>query len=133
MPRRTVILRTLAVSGSIVILGAGAVAAAPAVRTAGPKPDGTAVIPIGYRVTPAGEQSRLGDLPLSAVPFPDGRAVLVVDAGQAVQSLQVVDPASGAVLQRIDYRSPEALFVGVAFSPDGSKAYVSGGGNNKIR
>jgi YVTN family beta-propeller protein len=91
------------------------------------------VIPIGYRVTPAGAQSRLGDLPLTVRPFPDGKVALVVNAGQGVQSLQVVSAYDGKVLQSIEYKSPEALFVGAAFSPDGRKAYVSAGGNNKIR
>jgi YVTN family beta-propeller protein len=40
---------------------------------------------------------------------------------------------NGDVRQSIEYRAPEALFVGAAFSPDGTKAYVSAGGNNKIR
>jgi YVTN family beta-propeller protein len=31
------------------------------------------------------------------------------------------------------YESPEALFVGVAFSPDGSRLYASAGANNKVR
>ena len=84
-------------------------------------------------MTPAGSQSPLGNLPLTAELFPDGRALLVVNAGQGVQSLQVVDPADGTVLQSIEYRTPEALFVGAAFSPDGTRAYVSAGGNNEIR
>jgi YVTN family beta-propeller protein len=114
-------------------VGAGTAAANSGILTAGPRANGTAVIPVGYRVTPAGEQSQLGDLPLSAKPFPDGKALLVVNAGQGVQSLQVVDSGSGAVLQSIEYRSPQALFAGVAFSPDGTRAYVSAGGNEKIR
>ena len=88
---------------------------------------------LGYRVTPAGAQSRLGDLPLTVRAFPDGKAALVVNAGQGQQSVQVVDPGTGGVLQTIGYPAPQALFVGAAFSPDGTRAYVSAGGNNKIR
>jgi YVTN family beta-propeller protein len=133
MSRRKSLVRGLFAAGCVVIVGAGAAAASSGVLVAGPRPDGTAVIPIGYRVTPAGAQSRLGDLPLTVRPFPDGKVALVVNAGQGVQSLQVVSAYDGKVLQTIEYKSPEALFVGAAFSPDGRKAYVSAGGNNKIR
>jgi len=133
MVKRKTVVRGLAAAGAVVIVAAGAAAAHSGAPHAGPGPDGTAVIPIGYRVTPAGSQGRLGDLPLTVKPFPDGKVALVVNAGQGVQSLQVVDAGDGTVVQSIAYRSPEALFVGAAFSPDGRKAYVSAGGNNKIR
>jgi hypothetical protein len=133
MSRRTLITRAGVAAACAVALTATAAAASSGLLTAGPRPDGTAIVPVGYRVTPAGQQTPLGDLPLSAVPFPDGAAVLVVNAGQGVQSLQVVDAHDGDIEQSIEYRSPEALFVGAAFSPDGTQAYVSAGGNNKIR
>ncbi len=98
-----------------------------------PTLDTGTLLPVGYRVTPAGAQSPLGDLPLSLTPFPDRAAVLVVNAGHGVQSLQVVDVRTGTVEQTVRYHAPEALFVGAAFSPDGRRAYVSAGGNNKIR
>jgi len=53
--------------------------------------------------------------------------------GQSTQSLMVVDRASGAVKQTIPYAAPEALFVGLVFSPDGKHLYASAGGNNKIK
>jgi YVTN family beta-propeller protein len=131
--RRKKLIGALVAGGCAVVVVATAAVANSGVLRAGPRPDGSAVIPIGYRVTPAGNQGRLGDLPLTAKLFPDGKAVLVVNAGQGMQSVQVVDPGSGDVRQSIEYKSPEALFVGAAFSPDGKRAYVSGGGNNKIR
>jgi YVTN family beta-propeller protein len=36
-------------------------------------------------------------------------------------------------VQTISYKAPEALYFGVAFSPDGKTVYASAGGNNKIR
>jgi YVTN family beta-propeller protein len=100
---------------------------------AGPRPDGTGVLPSGYAVTPAGRQTRLGDLPLGAAASPDGRWLVVSNDGQATQSLQVIDTASGTVIQTVPYRKPEAVFTGLAFSGDGHRLYASGGGNNKIR
>jgi YVTN family beta-propeller protein len=131
--KRKSLVRGLVAGAGVVVVAAGTAAAHTGAPHAGPGPDGTAFIPIGYRVTPAGDQSRLGDLPLTVKPFPDGKAALVVNAGQGVQSLQVVGASDGQVMQTIPYRSPEALFVGAAFSPDGRRAYVSAGGNNKIR
>jgi YVTN family beta-propeller protein len=98
----------------------------------GPGPNGT-VLPTGYRVTPAGQQIRLGDLPLGATASPDGHRLVVSNAGQGTQSLQVIDTATGTVIQTLDYPKPEAVFTGLVFNGDGHRLYASGGGNNKIR
>jgi YVTN family beta-propeller protein len=100
---------------------------------AGPQGDGTSVTPVGFRVTPAGRQAVLGLLPLASALSPDGSRLLISNNGQGVQSLQVADTATGTVTQTLEYKQPEALFVGVAWSPDGKHAYASAGGNNKIR
>ncbi|MFI1166079.1 beta-propeller fold lactonase family protein [Streptomyces sp. NPDC020801] len=109
-----------------------ALAAAGGQGTAGSKGDGTAVTPVGYKVTPAGKQAQLGNLPLNAVLSPDASMLLVVNAGQGTQSLQVVDPGNSQVVQTISYPSPQAVFTGLAFSPDGKRAYASGGGREII-
>jgi hypothetical protein len=87
----------------------------------------------GWMLTPAGRQINLGDRPLGIASSPDGRTLLVSNNGQSTQSLMVIDRQSAVVRQTISYRAPEALFIGVAFSADGSRAYASAGGNNKIR
>ncbi|WP_330305628.1 MULTISPECIES: bifunctional YncE family protein/alkaline phosphatase family protein [unclassified Streptomyces] len=109
-----------------------ALAAAGGQGSAGPKDDGTAITPVGYKVTPAGQQAQLGNLPLNAVLSPDKSMLLVSNAGQGTQSLQVVDPGDSEVVQTISYKSPAAIFTGLAFSPDGKRAYVSGGGREII-
>lgn len=43
------------------------------------------------------------------------------------------DVATGEVTQSIDYAAPEALLVGLAWSPDGSTLYAAAGGSDKIR
>ena len=40
----------------------------------------------------------------------------------------VVDRASSKVVQEIDYNAPQGVYVGIAYSPDGSKLYASAGG-----
>jgi YVTN family beta-propeller protein len=130
-------LRWLALIGAVtmvVLMGAGAVLATVSPQlVAGPRPDGTGVNSHGRVLTPAGRQVQLGDRPYGMALSPDGRTLLVSNNGQSTQSLMVVDSASGTLRQTIPYRSPEALFIGVAFSPDGARAYASAGGNNKIR
>jgi YVTN family beta-propeller protein len=125
--------RSLAVLGALaLVVGGGAAAARQLATHAGPSGDGTAITPVGYRVTPAGTQTTLGDLPLSTALSPDGKTLLVSNDGQGTQSLQVVDTSTSKVVQTIEYASPKALFVGLAFSPDGTKAYAGGGGQQVV-
>jgi len=84
-------------------------------------------------LTPAGRQVALGDRPLSIASSPDGRTLLVGNDGQSTQSLMVIDRQTGSVQQTIPYPAPEALFLGMVFSPDGTHVFASAGGNNKIR
>lgn len=119
------------IAASVVLMGGTAVAATQ--LYAGPQGDGTAVTPIGFRVTPQGNQTTLGDLPLVSAVSPDGKTMLAVNAGDGDQSVQVIDVATDKVVQTITYKQPKAIFAGVAFSPDGHNAYVSGGGDNVIR
>ncbi|HEY8199752.1 MAG TPA: hypothetical protein VII47_00185, partial [Actinomycetota bacterium] len=98
----------------------------------GPQGDGTGVTPAGWRITPAGHQTPLGDLPTALAASHDGSHLLVLNAGQGTQSLQVIGE-EGNVDQTLSYKSPEALYAGVAWAPDDQHAYASAGGNNKIR
>jgi YVTN family beta-propeller protein len=85
-----------------------------------------------WTITPAGVETRLGDLPLNATLSPDGRYLLVSNDGAGVQSLQVVSTATKRVLQTIPYNAPASVFVGLAYSPDGTHAYASGGGSDVV-
>lgn len=111
-------------------------AAAPAARTAGPVHVGAdgrvAVTPVGYRLTPAGKQTFLGELPLGMVLSPDGASLVVSNNGVGTQSLQVVNPATGAVRQQLNYARPASLFRGLAFTPEGSTLFASGGGDEQV-
>ncbi|HEY8912191.1 bifunctional YncE family protein/alkaline phosphatase family protein [Lacisediminihabitans sp.] len=111
----------------------GVAAAAITQNVAGPHQDGTATTSVGQRVTPAGQQTRLGDLPLNSALSPDGKKLLVSNNGQGTQSLQLVDVGTRAVVQTISYLSPESLYMGLAWSPDGTRAFASAAANAKIR
>jgi YVTN family beta-propeller protein len=105
----------------------------------GPQGNGTSITPNGWYVTPAGRQIDLADStgwadrPYGQALSPDGRTLLISSGGQSTQSMTVVDTSSATVRQRIPYVSPEALFVGLVWSPDGRHAYAAAGGSNKIR
>ena len=99
-----------------------------------PGPHGTeGVTPNNWTLTPAGAQVPVGDRPLGAALSPDGHYLAVSNDGQGTQSLALLDVAGRAVIQTIPYRAPEALYVGVAWSPDGRRVYASAGGNNLLR
>jgi YVTN family beta-propeller protein len=123
----------------------------------GPQPDGSAITPQGWRVTPAGEQTALGSGPLAVAVSPKGKFAIVANAGYGNHSLMVVDTATGAVRQTIEthsnalraegssgrddlavryYYPPGAgvqgYYFGLAFSPDGSRAYASDGPGSGI-
>lgn len=119
----------------LVLVGATGVAAANVLppRQAGPRPDGSAITTYGWRVTPAGDQTKLGEKPFGSALSPDGKYLAISNDGTRTQSLSLVEAASGKVLQSLPYVSPQALFIGLAWSPDGSKLYAAAGGNDKIR
>ncbi len=118
---------------AVLAVGAGATYALTPHKHAGPSGDGTAVTPVGWRVTPAGAQTALGVLPTSSALSPDGRLLLVVNAGDTEsQTVQAIDPATHRVVQTLGYKAPDGLYAGVAFSPDGRHAYASAGGGNTI-
>jgi len=101
---------------------------------AGPQGDGTGITTQGWDLTPVGQQVSLGDRPMGIALSPDGNTILVSnDGSSAIESLMVIDRASGDIVQTINYPAPEALWIGLAFSPDGTHAYASAGGDNKIR
>src|SRR6266550_2792831 len=124
---------------------AAAIAAAASIRIAGPQPDGTAITPQGWRVTPAGSQTDLGLWPMDVAMSPAGDLLLVANAGYAHHSLMAIDPSTGDVLQVIsaagakshgwwDWASghPTGYYVGLAFSPDGRRAWASDGPGGAI-
>lgn len=123
----------------------------------GPQPDGTGVTPEGWRLTPAGSQTNLGNDPLDLAVSPDGSLAIVANAGYQNQSLMVVNTATGTLTETIPAQTnsvrdgpsttstapggPEhfyfaggahGYYVGLAFSPDGTMAYASDGPGDGI-
>ena len=96
----------------------------------------------GRLVQPVGRRTTTGDFPVAVVVSPDGRTAVVVNSGQGSgrpeqgdESLQVVDVASGTVVQTVRDREPGGITfynAGLSFSSDGRHLYASGGGNDQV-
>jgi YVTN family beta-propeller protein len=116
-----------------VVLGAAAVPAGAAAP----------VTPAGWRVDPAGAEIAISRMepgfqgPLGAALSPDGGRLLAASSGAArIDSADLFDLAAGRRSSFVAYDATkppgEAAFFGVAWAPDGKRAWVSGGGQQVI-
>jgi YVTN family beta-propeller protein len=92
-------------------------------------PSGVQRLSTGARLDPAGVSYELGSMPLAMVLSPEKDRIVVLLNGWREQGIQVVDRRSGQVLQTMPL---PAVFLGLAFSPDGKSLYVSGGDQDVI-
>ena len=90
---------------------------------------GQTLLPNGWKISPAGSSTSLGDLPMNLQISPDGRLAAVVNAGYGENSVQLLDAATG---QLLDTRAVPAAWAGLAFAPDGRTVYASGGQRNCV-
>ncbi|MBA2516477.1 MAG: bifunctional YncE family protein/alkaline phosphatase family protein [Solirubrobacterales bacterium] len=101
------------------------------------------VTPAGFRVAPAGQELGVPRFatgfqgPLGSALSPDGDQLLSVSSGAARrQSVDLFDLQRGARSDAVTYDATKALgesaFYGVAFSPDGRRAWASGGGQDVV-
>jgi YVTN family beta-propeller protein len=87
------------------------------------------LLPNGWKLSPAGTSIPLGDLPLNMQLSSTGRFLAVTNNGQSTQSVQLIDPRSGKI---IDERILVKSWYGLAFTKDEKQLYVSGGNDNWI-
>jgi YVTN family beta-propeller protein len=107
-------LATLAVFGLGTLLVAQAPHAVP----------GGYSLPNGWQITPVGKAIPTEDLILNLTQSRDGRIVIAQHGGFNPHGLLVLDAATQMPLQRIGLHS---AWLGLAWSRDGSKLFVSGG------
>jgi DNA-binding beta-propeller fold protein YncE len=93
---------------------------AAAVETPGPA---TSLTVAGRQLDPAGRMTPVGAFPTGGALTPDSRFYWAVDAGRGATAVHIVEMASGAVKQTLPIPGG---YVGIAFTPDGRRAYVSG-------
>src|SRR5438034_1332785 len=98
--------------------------------TPGPQPDGTTLLPSGWRVHPAGRQVGVGTLPLNLVTLSDG-SVLVTNNGYGENGLMRIDPLAGGVVWRLPLK---AAWLGLARAGRDWRdtVWASGGGTNRV-
>ncbi|HET7614173.1 MAG TPA: SMP-30/gluconolactonase/LRE family protein [Gemmatimonadaceae bacterium] len=92
-------------------------------------PAGPRRLPTGAQLDPAGNSYDLGSMPLAMAVAPEKDRIVVLLNGWREHGIQVVDRASGRVLQTLPL---PAVFLGIVFSPDGRSLYVSGGNQDVI-
>jgi DNA-binding beta-propeller fold protein YncE len=91
-----------------------------------------AILPNGRLVTPAGTEVNVqAPKPFGMALSPNGRILATLNSGAGPFSLTLISQLSGPspVVKRIDLN---ASFMGVTFSPDSRRAYLSGGENGNI-
>ncbi|NYG08668.1 YVTN family beta-propeller protein [Phycicoccus badiiscoriae] len=106
----------------------------------GPRPDGTALTPVGWQVTPAGSTHPAGSFPANAVLSPDDKAVLVpgvIRNAHSRQTVDVLDSRTGALLQEVelnpdDAAKREGVAPGLVFSHDGRRVYLATANKNSV-
>src|SRR5579864_5122530 len=81
-------------------------------------------LPNGWRITPVGKAIHTEDLILNITASKDERVVIAQHGGFNPHGLLVIDALTEEPVQRIGLHS---AWLGLAWSADGSKLYVSGG------
>jgi len=129
--RRLLGLAALAIAlvGSAMFVRAQSGAAAPS-QLPGALGDGTTLLPNGWRLAPAGRHVKVGTLPLNIATSPDGKYAVVTNNGVNRPTLSVIDIAAWTVKSTAPI---DAAWLGLVFSPDGTKLYSSGAGQNNVQ
>jgi YVTN family beta-propeller protein len=105
----------------VALLAAACAPGSPANMPSGAEPTR---LPTGVVLDPVGTQVSLGSMPLAMTLAPGGRHAIVLLNGWREQGLQVVDRFAGRVTQTTVL---PAVFLGLAFAPDSTTLYASGG------
>ncbi|HEX4574017.1 MAG TPA: hypothetical protein VH158_02710 [Gemmatimonadales bacterium] len=99
-------------------------------RVPGRQPDGTTLLPSGWRIRPAGRQVAVGTLPLNLVTLSDG-SLLVTNNGHGANGLMRIDPVTARVVWQAPLR---AAWLGLARTGGEWRdtVWASGGGTNRV-
>ena len=95
----------------------------------GRQANGATLLPNGWRIAPAGRHIQIGDLPLNMSRSPDGRFLVVTNNGWTRPTLTVVDTRTEQVIGRV---AVDNAWLGLAWSPDGSRLYSAGAAENTV-
>lgn len=87
------------------------------------------LLPNGWKLSPAGKQISVGDLPLNLDISPDGHYAIVTNNGAGEQSISVVDIQECQTIQTLRMSKS---WLGIRFFNNGKRFAVSGGNDNKV-
>jgi DNA-binding beta-propeller fold protein YncE len=93
-------------------------------KLVGPQPDGSVLLPTGWRVRPAGTQIETDTFPMASAMSPNKKFMAVLHGGYNPPSVVMLDPATLKQISKVDL--PDG-WLGLSFSPDGKSLYVGGG------
>jgi YVTN family beta-propeller protein len=88
------------------------------------------MLPNGWTITPTGQITPLGTLPLRVIEDPTGHWLAVSNAGYGPQSVTIVDEHTGAIAAIAPLAK---TFYGLAFAPNGKTLYASTAADGGIR
>src|SRR5215472_4598005 len=95
----------------------------------GPLPGGGFLLNSGWKLDPVGKQIPLDTLPMSTAMTPNGKYLVVLNAGYRPPSLMVIDTATGAVTSK---EPVSDAWLGLAMGPRGDRVYVGGGSSAAV-
>jgi len=87
------------------------------------------LLPNGWKLTPAGENIEIGELPLNMILTKDENYAVTSNSGTNLHSISVIDLENKKEIQRIII---DKTWRGLCFNKDESTLFVSGGNNDKI-
>lgn len=99
-------------------------------QTTRPGPQNNSMLlPNGWSLSPAGRSLPAGDFPMNIALSRSGKRAAVINSGQGLHSLQLIDTKKEMVLHN---QQLPACWLGLAFSADEKSLYVSGGNQNAV-
>jgi DNA-binding beta-propeller fold protein YncE len=87
------------------------------------------LLPNGWKLTPAGDNTGIGELPMNLIFTKDERYAITSNSGMGENSLSVVDLNLKKEVQRVII---DKTWRGLCFNNDESTLFVSGGNNDKV-
>ena len=129
MYRRPTVLALVFLAALTLARGLGAQGPDKKVTWPGLNQAGTVLLPNGWSLKPAGQQSRLGDFPVMIAAHPSEPVLAVLHAGYGEHEVVTVRADNGKVIGRVAF--PET-FSGLAWTADGKKLYVGGGWDDVV-
>lgn len=95
----------------------------------GPTADGGFLLNSGWTIRPAGKQIPLDTFPMSSALSKDGKFLLILNGGYKPPSISVLRVDTMEEISRTPMRDG---WLGLTFSPDGSRVYVGGGSRGAV-